>query len=192
MTSAALFHPITPAASAAGALQHPEYPLVIQVHDATHSRAAGLPQAAIDTLAAARIGDIRHASLGHAMHLYARTETAANEAIMALKKSPGGLLDIVGPEVRYWPGAPACEPVMALEVRMPLLFGAFAGREIVRRRGQVKATVPARRTVTLRAEAPLAALLGFPRWLDALTDGRAELAMRLAGYVPLRSGRVPQ
>jgi hypothetical protein len=166
-------------------MAHPEYPLVLHVHDRTRTLAVGLPRSALAALERAGIDAVFAEPAGVTVNVYARTEAAAEAATAALRRAHGDRIDIVGPEVRYWPGPPPREPVMTLEARMPLLFGAFVRRELLRRRGLMLASEPARRRVALRAEVPLAPLLGFPRWIDALTDGRAELSIVLARYAPL-------
>ena len=41
------------------------------------------------------------------------------------------------------------------------------------------------------AEVPLAPLLGFSRWMESLTDGRAAVRMGLSRYAPLHPAPDP-
>ncbi len=43
----------------------------------------------------------------------------------------------------------------------------------------------------IRADVPLAELLGYQSWIEQLTEGRAEVHMGLSHYAPLRSDPGP-
>lgn len=178
--------PLACSRSAAGDLPHPDHPLVVHVREATRGGASDLPAAGLAALAQVTVDGLLVEPQIDALDVFARTEIAAEAAAAALRDVPGRLFQVLGPEVRYGAGPPSCEPVMTVEARMPLMFGAFVRRELLRRRGFVHAMEPGRASVTLRADVPLAALLGFGRWLDALTDRRAELRALLSHYAPLR------
>jgi hypothetical protein len=180
-----------PARQAPDGLVHPDHPLVVHVHDATHSGVAGLPASALEALERVTVDGLLVEPRTSAVDVYARNEAAACAALEELRKMPRGLVDLLGPEVRYAPGPPPLEPVMTVEARMPALFGAFVRRELLRRRARMLASEPGRRSVTLRAEVPLARLLGFERWLAALTDRRGELTVALSRYAPLAHDHGP-
>jgi hypothetical protein len=164
----------------------------VQVRAAARGARTEPARTALDVLAShSHAGFVCEATRG-GVDVYAENEVAAQAAVDALHAGRDRVpFDIFGPEVRYWPGRPVCEPVMSVHLVLPLVFGAFVRREIVRRRGRIDAAEPARRVVTLRGEAPLAALLGFGRWLDALTDGRGRFDATLLRYAPVGAGFDP-
>ena len=56
------------------------------------------------------------------------------QVVDSLRTAHGDSLVIAGPDVRYHEGPPPLEPVMSLEVSMPLLFTSFVCCELQRRR----------------------------------------------------------
>ena len=170
-------------------MAHVLYPLVVNVHPpSTDERGftqamAGLAQQERDDI----VVEVSASTAG----VYSLDEAAATQAVEFLRTAHGDALVIAGPDVRYHAGPPALEPVMSVEVRMPLLFTSFVRRELQRRRGRIKETQPGRGTVTVLAEVPLAPLLGFARWMESLTDGRAQVRMALSRYAPLHPAPDP-
>jgi hypothetical protein len=170
---------------------HPDHPIVVQVRDATRSGAADLPATALKALERAPGDGLLVEARINAVDIYARTPAAAEAALASLRDVPRGLLDVIGPEVRYRPGPPPCEPVMTIAASMPVLFVAFVRRELLRRRGQIRAIETERRAGILRADVPLAPLLGFERWIAALTDRRGQVEVAFSHYAPLRPDGAP-
>ena len=58
-------------------------------------------------------------------------------------------------------------------------------RDLARRKARVLRVEQHRGPFVIEAEAPLANLLGYGDWLDDLAEGRADLSMWLARYVPV-------
>lgn len=164
-------------------MAHPLYPLVVQV-PLSPSGDHRFAQALSNLLRQER-DDIVVEATASTTRIYAADEAAATQAVESLRNTHGGALAVAGPDVRYHAGPPPLEPVMSVEVRMPVLFTSFVRRELQRRRGRIMETRPGRGTVLVLAEVPLAPLLGFARWMESLTDGRAAVRSALVRYAPL-------
>lgn len=181
-----------PRSESPSGMRHPNFPLVVQVRtlaSATEPAPFSIP---LEQLDIGKKADLVCETVTRGLNVYAANETAARAAVAALHARQDQPFDLFGPDVRYWPGPPVREPVMSVDLHLPLVFGAFVRREILRRRGRIHATEPGRQVVTLRGEAPLAALLGFGRWLGALTDGRGQFRTALLRYAPIGGGSDPE
>jgi hypothetical protein len=119
---------------------------------------------------------------------------AANEKVLSrparvLADVYGDALELRRPRIRYMPGDPIREPIMHARITARR---RYAGRVVSELRARGVRIVEERhqpRTCIVRAESPLAALLGLPARLDAIAGGSADCAMRLICYAPVTSMR---
>lgn len=96
----------------------------------------------------------------------------------------GDEVEVRRPRVRRLPGEPSCEPVMHVRVTARREHAPALVAELRRRGARILEECLRSRVFIVRAEAPLAALLGFPAWLAELSDGLAAASIRLLRYVP--------
>ncbi|QJR14806.1 hypothetical protein [Usitatibacter palustris] len=124
--------------------------------------------------------------------LFAANESALDPPARILRELYGDFVELRPPVVRVIPGEPAQEPVMNVRVVSRKEHAAAILAEVRRRGARVDEECIRGRTYLLRAEAPLALLLGLPAALDRLTGGGADSAIRLARYAPLPQGDGPE
>lgn len=120
------------------------------------------------------------------LRVLARTEGALRAPVDALRERYGEGLVVEPPTVRYVHGAIVLEPYMALLLAAPARHLAFLQQDLARRRGYVRRLDEQHARFVLEGEAPLAGLLGYRDWLDALIDDdECEVGMWLSRYVPI-------
>ena len=117
--------------------------------------------------------------------LFAANEDALVEPARILRDIYGDFVEVRSPRVRVIPGEPDQEPVMAVRVAARGEHaGAIVG-ELRRRDALILEECLRGRVFIVRAEAPLARLLGLPAAVRAITGGTAEPAIRLVRYAPV-------
>ena len=121
--------------------------------------------------------------------------TANEDALAAparlLREMYGDFVELRKPRVRVIPGDPPQQPIMHARIATRAPFAPRVRAEL-RARGAVLLEHCTRgSTEIFRAEAPLAALLGFPAWLHALTGGTADHAIRLVRYAAMEGAPPP-
>jgi len=126
--------------------------------------------------------------------LFAAHEQALSQPARVLGDVFGSRVELRRPRVRRMPGDPSREPVMHVEIDMR---PEYAGRVLaeLRARGVTGLEECRReRRLIVRAEAPLAALLGLPASVAAATHGEASCSIRLIRYalVNRRHARRPR
>ena len=121
----------------------------------------------------------------HGLAIFAANEEALAAPIEILREMYGDFVEVRRPRVRCVPGDPPQEPIMHVRITtrsdyIYLVLAELRGREVreVERctRGRVE---------ILRGEGPLAALMGFPKTLAAITNRTAAHQMRLVRYEPI-------
>lgn len=115
----------------------------------------------------------------------AETEMALERPVRRLADIYGDMVRIDPPRVRYRHGERIEQPIMGLRVLCAPQF--YEGiREDLRRRGAaiMDAEINSRFGI-VRATAPLAALIGYPDRIVAITAGRGQLVMWLSHYEQL-------
>ena len=117
--------------------------------------------------------------------LYAVNEDALEEPARILRDVYGDFVDMATPRVRLIEGEPVHEPVMNVRVVARLEHSGAVVSELRRRSARILEQCVRGRTFVLRAEAPLAQLLGLRDALDALSGGTADHAVRLVRYEPV-------
>lgn len=114
--------------------------------------------------------------------ILAETEMALERPVKRLTDMYGDMVRIGPPKVRYRRGARTEEPHMGLRVLCAPEHYEIVREDLrVRRAAILDAEVNGRFGI-VRARAPLAGLIGYPRTLAQLTSGRAQLVMWLSHY----------
>jgi predicted membrane GTPase involved in stress response len=117
--------------------------------------------------------------------LLAETELSLERPLARLREVYGDALQVDSPLVRYKRGERLEEPYMGLRVLCaPQHFEAIR-RDLSTRRANLLDTEVNVRFAVIRAEAPLALLVGYPAKFDSLTQGRGQLAMWLSHFAPV-------
>ena len=117
--------------------------------------------------------------------LFAANEEALEEPVRILREIYGEFVDLGSPRVRIIPGAPPQEPIMAVRVSGRAEHAGPLLAEVRRRGARILEECVRGRVFILRAEAPLALLLGLPAAVRSISDGTANATIRLLRYVPI-------
>lgn len=121
------------------------------------------------------------------LRVLAHSEAALNRVAENLRGRFGDRLRVDDPLVRCSSGTPVLEPYMTVLVHGPLRHLAHVRNDIACRGGRIARVSEGDRFV-LEAEAPLAALLGYGKWLRDLFADKwvgSYLGLWLSRYVPL-------
>ncbi len=115
---------------------------------------------------------------------------AASEMELALpgevvRQIHGDDVELGVPQVRYLPGEPLQEPVMWARVTVLRQHTEPALHDLITRSAVIDEVDWSACRPTIRARAPLRALLGYPKALAVLTRGTADLSMWLSHYAPV-------
>ena len=121
----------------------------------------------------------------HGLAIFAANEDALRTPLRVLKETYGDFVDVRRPQVRLVPGDPPQEPIMHVRITTRADYSIGVLAELRARRARIIEQCVRGRVVILRAEAPLARLLGLPARLDAMTDGTAAQSIRLVRYAPV-------
>ena len=119
------------------------------------------------------------------VRVLARSEGALRPVVDGLRERFRDDIVVEPPTVRYANGAQMLEPWMVVRMNGPAQFLPLIQKDLGRRQARVLRVEDHRGPFLLEAEAPLANLLGYADWLDELAEGRADLSMWLARYVPV-------
>ena len=122
--------------------------------------------------------------LATGLALFAANEDALEEPARILREIYGDFVDLRSPRVRIIPGEPAQEPIMAVRISARAEHAGAIVAELRRRGTRILEECFRGRVFILRAEAPLALLLGLPGAVRAITEGTADAAIRLVRYAP--------
>lgn len=117
--------------------------------------------------------------------LFAANEDALDAPVRVLRDLYGDFVELRPPKVRVIPGEPVQEPIMNVRIVARLEHAGAILAELRRRGVRVAEECIRGRTFILRAEAPLACLLGLPAAIDGLSGRTADHAIRLVRYAPL-------
>lgn len=161
-----------------------QFPLEVLVRNRALPSQKGFAEAALRTLDEeddAVLPQPRHDGLA----LLAAHELALERPTRALHAFYGDVLEIRAPRVRYMRGRPLHEPVMhvRIEVRHEHRLGVM--QELKARGARILEECSRPRRFIVRAEAPLAMLIGLPALLAVTTGDSAAIDMRLVRYAPL-------
>lgn len=121
----------------------------------------------------------------HGLAIFAAHEAALEGPLQVLQQLYGDDVEVRGPKVRYLPGEPLHEPIMHVRISVRRDFAGAVLAELRQRGARIVEECARSRITIVRAEAPLATLLGLPARLDVMTGGNASHAIRLLRYAPL-------
>ncbi|MCL4798859.1 MAG: hypothetical protein KJ025_04680 [Burkholderiales bacterium] len=146
-------------------------------------------QLAFANEAVARLGvpgkDVFYEPSYRGLRVLGATEMALAGPARALGNWYGPHVAIRPAQVHYHSGDEVREPVMAVVVRAPRRLAPEVRKDLQRRDAELGEISFHRGACVVRARATQAELLGYPAWLDALTDGTGEVWMRLSHYAPV-------
>jgi hypothetical protein len=123
--------------------------------------------------------------LERGLAIFAANEDALDEPRRVLQDLYGDFVEVRHPKVRYMPGEPLHEPIMHVRIASRREFADAIIHELRARGARILEECARPRMFIVRAEAPLALLLGLPALLDVMTDGTASHSIRLLRYAPL-------
>ena len=121
----------------------------------------------------------------HGLAILAANEVAIEESARALRAIYGKAIEIRRPKIRCMPGDPPHEPIAQVSIRTLNDFSLAVVAELRRRGARIVEQCKRRRAFMVRAEAPLASLLGLPASLELIAGGDAAYSIRLVRYAPL-------
>ena len=124
----------------------------------------------------------------HGLVILAANEDALVEPRRILRDIYGDFVEIRAPKVRHLPGEPPHEPVAHARISTRGEFSLRVVAELRRRGARILEQCSRPRVFIVRAEAPLAALLGLPAKLEAIAGDDVTHAIRLVRYEPLDAG----
>jgi len=122
--------------------------------------------------------------------LFTANEEALRRPVQILRELYGDFIELRPSRARIIPGNPAQQPVMAVRVVARVEHTGVIIAELRRRGARIDEDCVRGRTVIVRAEAPLALLLGLAAAVRAITDGTADLAVRLVRYAPVEEAYI--
>lgn len=129
--------------------------------------------------------EVMYEPIDRGLAIFAAHEDALEEPKRILKDLYGDFVEVRGPRVRYMPGEPAHEPIMHVRVTTRRETAGAIVRELRGRGVRMIEECVRSRVFVVRAEAPLAALLGLPARIDEISDGLAMHSIRLIRYAPV-------
>jgi hypothetical protein len=123
--------------------------------------------------------------LDRGLAIFAAHEEALEHPKKILQHAYGDFVELRGPKVRYMPGEPAHEPIMHVRISARRSHSLAVLWELHRRNARILEECCRGNAFIVRAEAPLASLLGLPARLDEITEGLATHSIRLTRYAPV-------
>jgi hypothetical protein len=135
--------------------------------------------------------DVVYEAHGHGLAIFAANEDALEHPRQVLRDLYGDMVQVRGPKVRRLPGEPPQEPIMHVRVSTRAAFSLRVLAELRRREARIVEQCSRSNGFVVRAEAPLATLLGLPAVLEVATHGDVAHAIRLLGYAPVDEGPGP-
>src|SRR5688572_25104172 len=120
--------------------------------------------------------------LDRGLAIFAANEAALQEPRRILHEVYGDLVEVRDPKVRRIPGSPLREPIMQIRITARRENAPALLAELRKRGARLLDESSHSRVYVVRAEAPLAALLGLPARIDTLTSGLGMHSIRLVRY----------
>ena len=125
--------------------------------------------------------------LDRGLAIFAASESAFEEPKQMLREMYGDLVEVRDPRVRHIPGTPVREPIMQVRITAPRMNASALVAALRRRGARILDERLLTRLYVVRAEAPLAALLGLPAQVDQITSGLGTHWIGLLRYLPVRT-----
>jgi hypothetical protein len=123
---------------------------------------------------------------GSGLTLLADTELSLERPLTRLREVYGDELKIAPPLVRYKQGKQLEEPYMGLRMLCGPQHFEILRADLLERNATILDSELNARFGVLRAEAPLAELVGYPAHFERVTNRRGQLAMWLSHFAPVR------
>ena len=121
----------------------------------------------------------------HGLAMFVANEDALAEPTQVLRAMYGDFVDVRKPRVRLIPGNPPQQPIMHARITTRGEFGHTVRAELRRRGARLLEHCTRGSIEIVRAEAPLASLLGLPMRLHVISAGTATHEIRLVRYAVL-------
>lgn len=173
-----------PAQGEQAEMEYSAFPLSLYLWDPTRVVQTGFGMHAAAILSS-KHGQIVPKAISSGLRIYARDEVALLAPIEELLACFGEhRLRLSGPHVRFWPGTPMRWPVMDVLVRVPRCYAAAVRIDLADRGARSVRVDNGLIASIVRAQVPQTRLMGYAGWLEALTDGLGEVAVRLSHYAP--------
>lgn len=163
---------------------HPEFPLECTCSHRRERFQLAFARRALEFLPQADDTSFQPGSRG--LIVLAETETALERPIGIIREVFGDQVNIGPPTVRYRRGATLEEPHMGVRVLCAPEHFAAVKADLERRLAVIVDSEVNRQFGVVRATAPLAELLGYPRRLSELTGGRGQHMMWFSHYAPVQ------
>ncbi|HYC36140.1 MAG TPA: hypothetical protein VEC19_06940 [Usitatibacter sp.] len=129
--------------------------------------------------------DVVSEPLDRGLAIFAANEEALAGPTRVLQEIYGDGIEVRGPRIRYIPGDPLYEPIMHVRIVTRRQWAWHVLNELKMRQGRILEECARGRDVIVRAEVPLALMLGFEALLEAMTHGQATSTSRLSRYAPV-------
>lgn len=167
-----------------------EYPVELLAKSSRTRFQAGF--AKMTTFLLPDLDDVLFEPSSEGLRILAATEAALELPTKLLREIHGDDLELGKPRARLIYGNDVREPVMSVRVSVEPTFAVAVIADLKRRGATLHEADRRKSPCIVRARAQLAALLGYQRDLASMTNGTAELWMRLSHYevIPLRPGIV--
>lgn len=117
--------------------------------------------------------------------ILAASEVALAMPAEVIRQIHGDTVELGEPQVRLLYGDRVREPVMWVRARIPSQYTEAGVQDLIGRGAEIEEIDRHVPVFTVRAKAALRQLLGYPKALEALTHGAAELQMWLSHYAPV-------
>lgn len=122
------------------------------------------------------------------LHILAESEMELALPGEVIRQIHGEEVEFGVPQVRYLHRGTLQEPVMWVRAAVPWAHTEPTLHDLITRDALIDEVDWTACRPTIRARAPLRALLGYPAALEAATQGTAELRMWLSHYAPVPPG----
>lgn len=130
---------------------------------------------------------IRAEPTGQGLRVSATAETPILQATLLLRTRYGRDLRAGPVQVRFVQDPPM-EPIMDVFVLVATAFARSVQSDLRARRGEIVAATDEKRGSLIRAQAPMATLLGYAKDLRALAGERAEHWVVFSHWAPIGTG----
>jgi hypothetical protein len=168
---------------AASELHHPEYP----IEQLARSRSTRFQRgfARMSMHLAPELRDVMLEAGDDGLRILATSEITLALPAEVIRQMHAGDVELDAPQVRLIHAATVQEPVMGVRVAVPRAWTEAALHELIARGARIEEVDWFAPLPTIRAQAPLRTLLGYPKALAVLTRSQAELSMWLSRYAPV-------
>jgi hypothetical protein len=173
----------TAACAPAQHLRYPDYPIEQLARSKSTRFQMGFARMTVHLLPGLK--DVVLEPTEDGLRILGATEMAFGRPEEVIRQMHGDDVQISGLEVRLIYGQPVQEPVMWVRAAVPRRYTEPALHDLIIRSARIEEVDWLAPAPLIRANAPLRRLLGFPKALAEISDGKAELLMGLSHYAPV-------